>query len=229
MTAQRGNILFLILLAVVLFAALSYAVTSSTRGGGRDASQEKTDMLAAQMLQAASLTENTIMRAMTVDGIKEYGFDVSGTNSARTPNGTCTQAACKLFTGNGGGIALPMIPPAGSTSNLVNEDERKAIFYVAKIHSVGTEEPDLIMQYTFLTKDLCDALNRGTGTTDVNLGQSQIMGGTNRDYTGTLTAMPASTALLGDQIPSVRGKRSFCYYNSTGGGQYQFVHVLIAR
>ena len=68
-TRQRGNILFLILLAVVLFAALSYAVTSQ-RDGGKNASGESAKSHASALLQYAALVENTVHRMVMVGGIK---------------------------------------------------------------------------------------------------------------------------------------------------------------
>ncbi len=47
---QAGNVLFLILLAVALFAALSYAVTQSSRSGGKNASDEKARLVVAEIL-----------------------------------------------------------------------------------------------------------------------------------------------------------------------------------
>ena len=73
-SSDKGNILFLILLAVMLFAALSYAVTSSVRGGGKNASEENISLFIDQVIQAANLLENNMIRAMLVDGVPEYGL-----------------------------------------------------------------------------------------------------------------------------------------------------------
>lgn len=56
---QRGNILLLILLAVVLFAALSYAVTQAMRGSGKDGGSEQVTVQAAQMQGFAAIYPGT--------------------------------------------------------------------------------------------------------------------------------------------------------------------------
>ena len=72
MTDQKGNALFLILVAVVLFAALSYAITQSDRGGG-DASAEANLVKSTTPIQYASSIATAIsrlqLRGVSVDDI----------------------------------------------------------------------------------------------------------------------------------------------------------------
>ena len=64
---SRGNVLFLILLAVALFAALSYAVTQSSRSGGNDISDEDVRLAASQIIQHADLCAQTIDRMILIN------------------------------------------------------------------------------------------------------------------------------------------------------------------
>lgn len=66
---QRGNVLFLILIAVALFAALSYAVTQSSRSGG-DASRETNILNAAQLTQYPTSIRTAVLR-LVIDGYQD--------------------------------------------------------------------------------------------------------------------------------------------------------------
>ena len=58
---MRLIVLFLILIAVALFAALSYAVTNSGRGGG-GTDREQAEIMAAQMMQFISSLQTAKQR-----------------------------------------------------------------------------------------------------------------------------------------------------------------------
>lgn len=60
-TKENGNVLFLILIAVALFAALSYAITQSGRGGG-DTSNDKLKLDVSRFLQQSVMVKTEILR-----------------------------------------------------------------------------------------------------------------------------------------------------------------------
>lgn len=231
-TDNRGNILFLILLAVVLFATLAYAVTSSIRGGGKDASGERMDTIASQIIQNANLMENTIQRAMLVDGIPEYGFDfsggvLSGINNPTAPNSLCQKDACKLFSGGGEKISLPSLP-----SSVVGSSIPAFSVYMIRGLEVGSPADDVVATYRFLNASLCVAINRVLNSRVDPASAIESWGwapdaGSAR-LSGSLTALPTGYATIGNEYAAVRGQHSFCFRHSSGD-EYNFLHVLIAR
>lgn len=66
MRRENGNALFLILIAVALFAALSYAITNSRRGGGNIDRETAT-------LNAASLVQMTTLLRSAADRMVLFG------------------------------------------------------------------------------------------------------------------------------------------------------------
>ena len=66
---EKGNVLFLILIAVALFAALSYAVTQSSRSGGSDASDETNLISSAEITQYPASVRTAILRMVVSDGV----------------------------------------------------------------------------------------------------------------------------------------------------------------
>lgn len=82
---SRGNILFLILLAVILFAALTYAVTQSQRGGGGNASKESGEAKAGTLLNLVAYYQSSMDRLEMTGGYDQVYFNDSAPNNS----GTC--------------------------------------------------------------------------------------------------------------------------------------------
>lgn len=230
MTKQRGNILFLILLAVVLFAALSYAVTSSTRGGGNDVSTEKAQANAARYLQFTTLIENTVTR-MLLSGVKESEISFGGTSNYKSPNDgqwcwnsnpNCLTASCKVFDPAGGGATPMMFEDIGVRHpgyNVgANYYPKPGHIYIRQgaIYNVGTDAPDLIFSIMGVDAATCNEVNKRMGittnftSTTGNVETSgtsspELFAGCGANYYGF-----TSTRVFGDNDTRFAGQRTFC-------------------
>lgn len=77
---NAGNALFLILIAVALFAALSYAITSSSRGS-RSTEREERRLRASEFLQYFGLLENSIHRLKIANGYNQVWLTTGAESS----------------------------------------------------------------------------------------------------------------------------------------------------
>lgn len=240
MRSQRGNILFLILLAVVLFAALSYAVISTQRGGGKDASDEKASSCAARLLAYGSLLEQTITRMQMVNDVPLYKIDAKadqrknyqGVSSAaqahdNTACATADEPVCGLFNQTPYQTFEDCAAPA-STSSLAPGQH---LIQIAPVQNVGTAKNDLVMRVEWVLPAVCREVNRSMGITstpnnwpsgnwaDVNAAMTEAA----LDATG-LQAF-GTTA---DTSSVVAGKQAFCILTTTSVGGF-FYYVVATR
>ena len=109
MKHSNGNALFLILIAVALFAALSYAVTNSGRGGsGID--KEQAAIAASQIFQAFASFDTAYQRMKIINGCKDTEvsferapFDSSDVNMENTSSPS--NFSCHFYHSDGGSVA----------------------------------------------------------------------------------------------------------------------------
>lgn len=115
---SSGNVLFLILLAVALFAALSYAVTQSIGGGVVDISSEQSDLDTAKQQSIQANIDGALWRLKLINGCKDNEI------SYETPNGDNANPdapgdnSCHVYHPDGGGV--PYIELAGGECALAS-------------------------------------------------------------------------------------------------------------
>lgn len=164
---QSGNALFLILIAVALFAALSYAVTQSGRSGG-SIDRETRELAASRLMQYAASMKTTIMRLrlsgcdLTEISFERAPFDGSDTYyyHANSP----TDLSCHVFSLENGG-ETPWEKQDMQGENVYGS------FIVRysgtwSVGDIGSWNPELMMYIGLTDPALCKQINRQLGVTN---------------------------------------------------------------
>lgn len=236
---RSGSAFFIILLAIAMFAGLSYAVMNGSRVSQANLTSEQSRAAATEIIAYATTLQKTV-QTMRLRGVTETQFDFSNsvykklnTTNITTANSSCASDACRVFNINGG-RANPQIASALTTVNqdgwpTTNWISGHAGFRVLRIEGIGTAAPDLVMLFPFLNAQVCMKINSILGITNPSNSPPVDNEGTNSNYTGNIASFPNPAGYgLGDASSEIIGKSMFCVDNGSSTGNY-FYAVLLAR
>lgn len=160
--SEKGNALFLILIAVALFAALSYAITQSGRGGG-GVDREQALIAASQITQYAAGLRTTVTR-MIITGTSAASLDFDPSdNQGGSP--TDTVDSDDVFMNDGGGAIQQDPPSTAGTSTSYDYLQPTSATNGHYIEGVGSDAADTIVIAEGLSGTVCQEINRGLGLT----------------------------------------------------------------
>lgn len=240
--SQRGNILFLILLAVVLFAALSYAVTQSMRGGGKDASPEKWKTQIADIENYVAGLQSTIMRMTLTGGVPLHQIDFDTSLRLRKNddvidrnNTTCTNFSCEVHNINGGGYEYRHFEIYGSAKETRVGTVLKPGHHDIKLErweNVGSDLPEIVLHIAYLDLDLGKALNMKYHGKEALSVTTSGSGG--QDFAGAMIASALANPAIGQERSGddIRGQSAWCSLtiDDASFGTYSYcIFVLMAR
>ena len=161
--AERGNVLFLILIAVALFAALAFVVAQSSRTGSGDAERDKAKLAAANIMNQVTAVRTAVGRLLIRGcGAELLNFENNLDTVHVNPNAP-TDGHCDIFGSAGGGVIARTADQAAVAS-----DNRFYYSGSSSISGIGTtcgtpDCADLTINLSGVGQALCLALNAANG------------------------------------------------------------------
>jgi hypothetical protein len=235
-SGARGIVLLLILIAVALFAALSYAITQSGRGGG-SVEKETAALEASRLMQLASSMSTAMVRLQIINGCNHNAI------AANTYFGdpATYPGNCNIFDKtDGGGLPYPFVASGdaayGTYTNPPYPGKNIAIFNTMDLWGTQSSVGDATFFMFNIKPEICIAINRQAGIvtsdglppledTPYEGGWLNPVGGGNG---GNASITTGRTAALGATPNELMGKRTGCFRAARGGTDmgYHFYHVL---
>lgn len=208
--SQSGNALFIILIAVALFGALSFAVSNMMRSGSESGlTDEKVGLYAGEIMDYGRKMKQAVQAVRINYGCEDT--DISFNNNIVSGYNFSTDDDCEIFNGANSGMVWM------SPGRQYNDTTEWLITGSNIVDGMGTSSPDLVLMLRELNSDICSKINE-------NLGISASGSDGDIDFT-QFTGSYASTETLDD----ASGNTSGCLNYNDGDDHYFFYQVLLAR
>lgn len=240
--SQCGSALFLILLAVALFAALNYAVTQSMQGGTKDASVDRMSAALAEVQQVVAAHRAAVNR-MILSGVDATLIDprytgTAGAGSSGRSNAACTVASCRLYDPDGGGLTYHNFygryPDLSAGINSGDANKPGWTWWGRGSgggpKQIGTPKADLVYSI-MVNRNFCDYINgiAGNNSVDSHTGAGSA---TNPFAMGFVFGGPQTDSSdgIGRSATHINPYNEMgCWYSTHSGGVYVASFPILIR
>ncbi|MFA5592267.1 MAG: hypothetical protein WC989_03020 [Micavibrio sp.] len=236
---KAGSVLVFILIAVALFAALSYAMLREGRAPVSMMGAVQADLAATEIIAYADAIGKAVQK-LRIRGCGEEEFDFHNDvwinrgggllipetrNPKRRMDGSCA-----VF-GPAGGLRARMMPDkflyADPALPTTGTKEGSLVVQRMAMPGVGTDAQDIILFMPYPRKEVCLKINEKMGIPDIG-GDSPKH---EREAVGNYNGSWDGDRHLVDTDGVLAGKRTMCTIDAidTLPHAYRFFHVLLAR
>lgn len=216
---ENGNILFYILIAVALFAALSYVVANMIRGGGNIA-QEKDAMAVTEILDYAHAVRQAVQVLKISNGCADEEISFENTIIPGYDNGTNTK--CQIFHPDGGAMNWTTPSDSITTSPWFFQGE----YRIAGIGASGPTE--LLMSLSGISQSVCTLINERLDVPNPSGPPENDGYDTSTPFQGFYNDAGGLSAGNNGEETNFSGKMAACF-DGPPAGTYHFYQILIAR
>lgn len=233
---NAGNVLFLILIAVVLFAALAFVFSSSGRVQGDTSPRERSRLKGSEILNFAGNVEQGLTRAKLTNGCADnairFKHDALSSDYENTSN-TPADKTCYIFDSIGEKVPYQAPPTTVLSDAQTSEPDFGTYTFsgantVENVGTTGTAQIILFLPY--LREDVCKQVN-------VLLNINAPLGDPIEDADGFI-AVDSAARFSGTFATTAQidagGQKSGCLKatdigGGAGGPFYVFFHVISQR
>lgn len=229
---QKGNVLFYVLVAVALMAALSYAISQSTRGNLQQLSRERARLLASEIVEYSTIVANAVgqLRLRGVDD-SDLCFNDEAWGPADYDHDGCSDTQNRIFHTDGGGVILTR-PPEDAMNPADLPDQIWHFTAENAVQDVGTTCfesacAELIIYVDELRLSVCQEINKLIGIQKISDQPPSDNSLTFERFKGEFNVED----VIGDEAggKAIKGETAGCFEKTGSPSEYVYYRVLIAR
>lgn len=220
-SSEKGSALFFVLIAVMLFAALSYTVMNMMRSGDPSMiGEERMNLLAGEVLDYARSVRSAVQDMRISNGCSDS--DISFENPFDSSYDTGGNTRCHVFHSSGGGLSW--VSPSDDIGSewLIQGDTH--------VGGLGGSDSELILFLPGLADNMCETINEKLGISGIPEDDDDFTDGAwGTVFTG---AYGSEDVLNGDDTcpdGNLCGVSAACFKEGSGDAFNIFYQVLIAR